>query len=176
MACLKKDRFISKSITHFSLSTLLPTFEVMKDNPKKNKDFVNPIDADKITENPGLLPYAHTVGSAVIKPTKQGVIRSKSLSAMEQQTNMQLDQIKKQIELLAEQANELKERRILSEQIYASHMSFKPEINHVYHLYLNNDDEYVLSMIGPDEWRKPRFKEFINSVRLLADHTWAIEN
>ena len=147
----------------------------MKNDSNKHKDFVNPIDPDKVAENPGLLPYAHTVGSAVIKPTKQGVIRSKSLSAMEQQTEMQLNQIKKQIELLAEQANELKERRILSEQIYASKMSFRPEINHVYHLYVNEDDEYVLSLIGPDEWAKPKFKEFINSVRLLADHTWAIE-
>lgn len=144
---------------------------------KADKDsFENPIDPDKVAENPGILPYAHTVGSAVIKPTKQGVIRSKSLAAMEQQTDMQLDQIRKQIELLAEQANELKERKILSEQIYASKMSFKPEINHVYHLYQNEDGDYVLSMISPDEWGvKPKFKEFINSVRLLADHTWAIE-
>jgi hypothetical protein len=147
----------------------------MKKSSEKNKDFVNPIDPDKVAENPGLLPYAHTVGSAVIKPTKQGAIRSKSLSAMEQQTDMQLDQIREQIELLARQADELKQRRILSEQIYSSNMSFKPEINHVYHLYINQNDEYVLSMIGPDEWTKPKFKEFVNSVRLLADHTWAIE-
>lgn len=145
----------------------------MTDNEKKIK---NPIDPDKITQNPGSLPYAHTVGGAVVKPTKQGVIRSKSLSAMEQQTNMQLDQIRKQIELLAEQAQEIKDRKELSQIIYAAHINFKPEINHVYHLYLNDDDEYVLSMIAPDEWgAKPKYKEFINSVRLLADHTWSIE-
>lgn len=150
----------------------------MKDSKKtqKQEEFINPIDPDKIAENPSLLPYAHTVGGAVIKPTKEGVIRSKSLSAMEQQTDMQLDQIRKQIELLAEQANELQERKILSEKIYASKMGFKPDINHIYHLYENHQDEYVLSMIGPEEWAKPKFKNFINTVRLLADHTWAIES
>lgn len=148
----------------------------MKDSNSKNKAFQNPIDADKITENPGTLAYPHTVGGAVIKPTKTGVIRSKSLAAMEQQTDMQIDQIKEQIDLLARQARKIQERKELSEKIYAASMSFKPEINHVYHLYLNDAEEYVLSMIAPDEWSgKPKFKEFIHSVRLLADHTWSIE-
>lgn len=141
-----------------------------KDTPK------NPIDPDKITENPGTLPYAHTLGSAVIKPTRQGVIRSKSLAAMEQQTDMQLQQIKEQIELLADQAQKIKARKELSEIIYAARIHFKPEINHVYHLYQNTGDEFVLSMIGPDEWgAKPKFEKYLYSVRLLADHTWGIE-
>jgi hypothetical protein len=139
------------------------------------KDFVNPIDKDKITENPSTLPYAHTVGSPVIKPTKQGVIKGRALSAMEDQTDMQLDQIKKQIDLLASQAKEIYERKQLAAIIYSAQMGFKPEINHVYHLYQKEDDNFVLSMIGPQEWIKPKFKEFVYSVRLLADHTWRIE-
>ncbi|MDZ7847639.1 MAG: DUF2452 domain-containing protein [Owenweeksia sp.] len=142
----------------------------------KKESFHNPIDPEKITQNPGSLPYAHTVGGAVIKPTKQGVIRSKSLSAMEQQTDMQLGQIKRQIELLAEQAKDIKDRKDLSEMIYSAQIKFKPEINHVYHLYQNAKEEYVLSMIGPDEWLKPKFERFLHSVRLMADHTWSIED
>jgi len=141
---------------------------------KQEKDFVNPIDPDKITENPSTLPYAHTVGGAVIKPTKQGVIRSRSLSAMEEQTDMQLSQIKEQIDLLAQQAKKIQERKDLAARIYAAKISFKPEINHIYHLYLNQDEEHVLSMIGPDEWAKPKFKEFLYTVKLLADHTWEV--
>lgn len=145
-------------------------------DPKGDPSFKNPIDPDKITENPSTLPYAHSVGGAVVKPTRQGVIRSKSLSAMEQQTDMQLKQIKKQIELLAEQARGIRDRKDLSAMIYAAQIHFKPEINHVYHLYQNAREEYILSMIGPDEWgAKPRFKKFIYTVRLLADHTWDIE-
>jgi len=142
----------------------------------KFKDFVNPIDKDKITENPSTLPYAHTVGGAVIKPTKEGVIRSRALTAMEEQTDMQLSQIKEQIDLLARQAKEIQDRKELAAQIYSAKMGFKPEINHIYHLYLNKEDNYVLSMIGPKEWLKPKFQEFIHSVKLLADHTWQIVN
>lgn len=138
------------------------------------KEFVNPIDKDKITENPSTLPYAHTVGGAVIKPTKQGVIRSRALSAMEEQTDMQLDQIKQQIDLLAKQAKAIQDRKDLAAIIYGANIGFKPEINHIYHLYENKDNEAVLSMIGPDEWTKPKFERFLYSVKLLADHTWEI--
>jgi hypothetical protein len=140
----------------------------------KFKDFVNPIDKDNITEKPSTLPYAHTVGGAVIRPTKEGLIRSRSLSAMEEQTDMQLSQIKEQIDLLAKQAKEIQDRKELAAQIYSAKMGFKPDINHIYHLYVNHEDAYVLSMIGPAEWLKPKFKEFVNSVKLLADHTWKI--
>ena len=30
--------------------------------------FLNPINPEKVAQNPGLLPYAHTAGSAIIKP------------------------------------------------------------------------------------------------------------
>jgi hypothetical protein len=34
--------------------------------------FINPINKDKVAENPGLLPYAHTAGGAVIRPEDMG--------------------------------------------------------------------------------------------------------
>ncbi len=143
---------------------------------EEKEPFVNPIDPDKITGSPSNLPYAHTVGGAVIKPTKEGLIRSRSLMGMEQQTDMQLSQIKEQIDLLAKQAKLIQDRKIISEKIYSAHIGFKPEINHVYHVYEKEDGKTVLSMIGPNEWgSKPKFKSFLNTVRLLADLTWAIE-
>ena len=78
------------------------------------ENFANPIDADKIAVNPGLLPYAHTVGGAIIVPTEKGIMKSKALAAMEQQTEMQLDQIKEQINLLAQQAKEIQSRTQIS--------------------------------------------------------------
>lgn len=141
-----------------------------------SSNFENPIDKDKVSESPSNLPYAHTVGGAVIKPTKEGVIRSQSMAAMKEQTDIQLEQIRKQMELLADQASELQERKKLSEVIYAARMGFKPDINHIYHLYQEKDESYVLSLIGPDEWGKtPKYESFICSVRLMADHTWSIE-
>ena len=137
------------------------------------EDFINPIDKDHITENPGTLPYAHTRGGAVIKTTKESVIKSRALNAMEEQTEMQLEQIRQQIELLAKQANEIRERKELSIAIYTAKMSFTPLIGNSYFLYLKEDESYLLSMIGPEEWgRKIPYKEFISKVKLLADHTW----
>ena len=143
---------------------------------EEKEDFVNPIDPDKIAENPHKLPYAHTVGGAVIKPTKSSMIRNKSLTAMEQQTDMQLDQIKEQIDLLARQAKVIQDRKEISEKIYSAHIGFKPEVNHVYHLYEREDGIHTLSMIAPNEWgAKPKYAKFLKTVRLLADLTWSIE-
>lgn len=133
----------------------------------------NPIDPDSITENPSSLPYPHHRGSAVIKTSKSSVVKSRALSAMEDQTQMQLDQIRKQIELLAQQANEIKDRKELSFKIYAAKINFTPLINHIYYLYENDNESTVLSMIGPDEWGKSKpFNKFLAKIKLLADHTW----
>jgi Protein of unknown function (DUF2452) len=121
-----------------------------------------------------VLPYAASVSGALVKPTEEGVIRHKALTAMEEQTNMQLDQIRKQIELLALQAQEIQKRKELSLMIYNARLSFKPNIGQTYYLYRKNDDSYILSLVSPKEWGggSGPFKQFIASVQLLADHTW----
>lgn len=142
----------------------------------ENPDFVNPIDDKKITLSPSTLPYAHTVGGAVIKPIDKGRTKGLAVEAMHEQTNMQLNQIRQQMELLAEQARRIQQRVTVSEAIYKSDMGFKPLINHVYHLYEREAGNYILSMIAPDEWGRKgcRFNKFVATVKLLADHTWDI--
>lgn len=136
---------------------------------------INPIDKDKVAENPGLIAYPHTIGSIMIKPEDEGKLKSRALSAMREQTNMQLKQIQKQVQLLMEQANQIKHRVEISEKIYQAEMSFEPFVGHTYHLY-QKEDVYRLMMIGPDEWgrSKPVDLEYISSARLLADHTWEV--
>ncbi len=120
-----------------------------------------------------VLPYASSVGSVAIRPTKEGIIKHKALSAMEEQTNMQLDQIRQQIELLARQAHEIQKRKELSMIIYEAKLSFKPQIGHTYHLYEKKDGSFMLSLVAPGEWGDTGpFKQFHSSVKLLADHTW----
>ena len=120
-----------------------------------------------------VMPYSTSVSGAVIKPTEEGVIRHKALSAMEEQTNMQLDQIRKQIELLALQAQEIQMRKELSMIIYSAKLSFTPVIGNLYYLYEKNDDTHFVSMVSPKEWGSSGpFKSFIAQVKLLADHTW----
>jgi hypothetical protein len=142
---------------------------------KQAKEFVNPIDPDKIAENPHLLPYAHTVGGAVIKPEDTGKLKGRALSAMNQQTDMQLSQIYEQMQLLAAQAQKIQTRKSISDYIYQTELRFEPLINHVYHLYRKADLKLMLSLIGPNSWGKSGAElTFLASVKLLADHTWEV--
>ncbi len=120
-----------------------------------------------------VLPYSASVSGAVIKANEEGMIKHKALTAMEEQTNMQLEQIRKQIELLALQAHEIQKRKELSMMIYGARLSFKPNIGQIYHLYQKKDDSYMLSLVSPKEWGAGSpFKKFVGTVKLLADHTW----
>lgn len=135
-----------------------------------NKAYTN---AEMYHKQLSVLPYAASVSGALIKPTEEGVIKHKALTAMEEQTNMQLDQIRKQIELLALQAQEIQKRKELSLLIYNAKLSFKPNIGQTYFLYEKNDETYMLSLVSPKEWGGASpFKGFVATVQLLADHTW----
>jgi hypothetical protein len=137
--------------------------------------FQNPIDPDKITENPHSLEYPHHAGSALIQPEDKGKIKGRALSAMEHQTDMQLNQIYEQMQLLAEQAKKLQDRKKISEFIYQAEMRFEPLINHVYHLYMKENGQYILSMIAPNQWGRSKNNfNFMATIRLLADHTWDV--
>jgi Protein of unknown function (DUF2452) len=121
-----------------------------------------------------VMPYAASASGAMVRATEEGVIRNKALTAMEEQTNMQLAQIRKQIELLALQAQEIQARKELSMIIYETKLSFQPVIGHTYYLYEKHDGAYLLSMISAKEWGGGAgpHKKFIAAVKLLADHTW----
>ncbi len=121
-----------------------------------------------------VLPYAHSVSGVAIQPTQQGSIKHKALLAMAEQTDMHLDQIRKQIELLAQQANEIKRRKDLSLLIYDAKINFVPQIGQIYHLYEKHSGEHTLSLISPSDWGggSGHYKAHIGGVKLLADHTW----
>ena len=145
-----------------------------KEDKKEDKPIENPVDEDKITDSPGTLPYAHHVGSAQIKPADRGKVKSKALSSMYEQTEGQLLQIREQIELLAKQAQRIKDRITVSEKIYRAKMSFEPLVGKSYFVYQRQNGEYLLSMVAPNEWgAKPPYT-FIAKARLQADHTWDI--
>ncbi len=141
---------------------------------KDDKRSSNPIDKDKITDIPHLLPYAHTVGGVQIKPIDKGRVKGRAVEAMYDQTEMQLDQIRKQIELLARQAKNIHDRVNISEDIYLAEMNFEPLIGFTYHLYEKKNGTKVLSMVGPEEWGANPPYEFIATVQLLSDHTWDV--
>ena len=144
-----------------------------------NKIDVSKIDLEKerekITDLPGLIEYAHTVGGALIKPEDKGKIRGQAMTAMQDQTTRQFDQIFGQMKTLLDQANQLKKRVEISERIYQSEMGFSPVIGQEYHLYTRENGADFLSMIKPKEWgRSKKWSDYVGSVKLLSDHTWEL--
>ena len=130
---------------------------------------------DKTTENPGILPYAHHSGSAIIKPIDKGRVKGLSVAAMQEQTTSQLKQIYDQVRVLMDQAKAIKDRIDVSERIYMADMNFQPLIGKVYYLYSKDHLKDVLSLIAPEEWgRSFPFECFVAEVKLLSDHTWEI--
>ncbi|OAV45536.1 DUF2452 domain-containing protein [Lewinella sp. 4G2] len=147
--------------------------EKEKRTPEKEL-IINPIDGDKIAENPHLLPYAHERGGATIKPMDAGKVKGLAMTAMYEQTDMQLDQIKAQIELLAKQANAIQQRMSISERIYQAQMGIDPIISRTYYLYEKKSGGNVLSMVSPQEWGPNGPYTYIATVKLLGDHTWDV--
>jgi hypothetical protein len=136
---------------------------------------VNPISVEKVTDRPGLLEYAHTAGGAVIRPEDKGKITGRAVTAMREQTDLQLAQLYKQMQLLAEQATTIRHRVEVSERIYSAQMSFEPIVGQTYHFYLRKNGTDVLSMVAPHEWgRKFPFERCVATVRMMADHTWDV--
>jgi len=140
---------------------------------------VDKIDMDRMedmtTENPGTIAFPHTVGGAMIKPEDKGRIKGRALSAMYEQTDMDMKQIYDQMQLLAQQAKTIQNRVSVSERIYKATIGFEPLIGKVYHLYIKKDGTDVLTLVGPEEWgRSMPYESYIATVKLLADHTWDI--
>ena len=138
------------------------------------KESINRIDPDKVTDNPGLLPYAHHVGSAIIAPIDKGRTTGLALSAMYEQTGTQLDQIRQQVELLISQAQKVHDRITVSESIYTAEAGFKANIGQECYLYERANGTRVLSLVAPTEWRKGPPFTYVASVKKLSDHTWDV--
>ncbi len=147
--------------------------------PRGKKIDLSKIDFDelreKTTASPGILPFAHTVGGAVVLPEDEGRIKGRAMAAMKEQTDMQLGQLYEQMQTLVKQAQDIKQRVEISKKIYWSQMNFEPVISKEYYLFEKKSGDTVLSMISPKEWgsRFP-YQRFVAHVRLLSDHTWDI--
>jgi len=147
----------------------------MKEQKENKKaEFFNPISVDKIAENPHLLPYAHTVGSAIIRPLDKGRTKGNAMKAMYQQTGKSLNQIKEQVETLIRQAQQIHDRITISEMIYKAEIGVKPVVGETYYLYRKDDGVYIMSLVSPEEFGDKTTYTFISENILLADHTWEV--
>ena len=118
------------------------------------------------------LPKSHEIVKEqdLHKPVARG------LFTLDGQIEIQGENILEQIKLLKRQAEEIQEKKRISKKIYDSEIKFEPIILGIYYLYIRNQSEQFISMVGPTEWgRSNKTKlEYIAKVRLQYDHTWEI--
>jgi len=132
-----------------------------------------PTDAAPDDEILSLLPYAHMRGGFPVKPEDIGQAKGIAITAMEEQVQSQLKQIYGQVETLARQAKEIRNRAAVSYRIYQCDMKFVPVIGQTYYLYEDSKGRPSLSMIPPAQLG-PLRKKHLATVRQLHDHTWEI--
>jgi hypothetical protein len=156
-------------------------------SPTKNKESkaseikVDNIDLDRmktlISEAPGSSEYAVERGGVAFAPTKAGTIKSRAFKVMDEQIGMQMDNIMEQIHVLARQAENLKVRKEISEEIYRSHMKFEPLVGDIYYLYKTPKGN-ILSILSPQEFGDKKMAQksysFEAKAKLLADCTWEV--
>lgn len=101
---------------------------------------------------------------------------AKGLITLDGQIEIQGKNIIEQIELLKKQAEEILEKKRISQKIYDSLLKFEPIILGIYYLYIVNEKEQMISMVGPSEWGRSLKNrlDFVAKVRLQYDHTWEI--
>lgn len=125
-------------------------------------------------DNPGLMSFAASAGSAPIAKNETQVIKNRSRQSMLEQLDIQMAQIMQQIQLLASQVEKLKLRRAVSQRIYDSDIGFQPIVGKEYYLY-DDGENCSLSLISPEEWNSDLKKsQYVAQVRLLGDKTWDI--
>lgn len=110
--------------------------------------------------------------SIQIDPNKSHTNMSKGMFTLEGQLNNSAEQLIEQMNILANRAKEIQERKRISKIIYNSKIGFEPIVKGIYYLYIKNDGQFI-SMISPKEWGRKSF-DYIAQIQLDYDHTWEI--
>jgi len=115
---------------------------------------------DQVVDNPGLMPYTTNVGAPAIQKDDIELWKYRGVSKVNHQFKTRFDELKKQYEQLVDEFE-------WNDLVYNAKYSFEPIIGETYHLYYKEDKPF-LSLIGPNEWKKP----YIGSFTLDSNNKW----
>jgi hypothetical protein len=136
---------------------------------------IDPLKKDALYQGPDKFsPIPLSISSPKINPVDKRLVKANAFETMQHQANQQILMLKKQADLLLEQARQIEERLIISQRIYEADLNFEPVIGTVYHVY-EKKDKTILSLVAPMEWgSKLPFDRHVCSARLLADKSWEL--
>lgn len=136
----------------------LPDFKV-----KERSDSVV-FDKESQSYSASLLPYGTNIGAPRITETGVVAWKNTSIANFNHTFSNKIESLKKNYQQLI---NEYQ----LNEMIYHAKINFEPIVGHVYHLYVDkNEDERFLSLIPPSSWKA----EHLGSFRLNHEKTWEL--
>jgi flavin reductase (DIM6/NTAB) family NADH-FMN oxidoreductase RutF len=136
----------------------LPDFKV-----KERSDNVV-FDKESQAYNANLLPYGTNIGAPKITETGVVAWKNMSIANFNHTFGNKIDSLKKNYQQLI---NEYE----LNEMVYQAKINFEPIIGHVYHLYVDkNQNERFLSLIPPSSWKM----QHIGSFKLNHEKIWEL--
>jgi hypothetical protein len=84
----------------------------------------------------------------------------------------QLQVIAEQVKNLQQQAQAILQQTQRDQQLHRARCNFQKKPGQLYHLYRDCRDDYILSLLSPDDWRGRPPNSFIGSFRLESDSSW----
>lgn len=110
---------------------------------------------------PSLKPYATNLSAPVIETVDTVTWKNTNIQKVNKQFKAVYDELKDQYQALMNrfQYNEL---------VYGARFNFEPLVGETYHLYIDDSQQYFLSIINPNECNF----NFIGSFRLDSDKVW----
>lgn len=101
---------------------------------------------------------------------------ARGLFTLDGQVDIQANNILEQLEVLKRQYFEIEEKKRISKKIYESEIKFEPIVKGIYYLYIRNQSQQFISMIGPNEWGRSQKNhlDYVCQIQLEYDHTWNI--
>ena len=111
--------------------------------------------------NANILPYGTNVGAPIIRVDDVVSWKNRGISNVNKEFANKFNELKLQYQKLMEEFE-------WNELVYNAKFSFEPVIGEIYHLYIGDDVNHFLSLIGPTEWNK----EHIATFKLNSDKKW----
>ena len=128
---------------------------------KKSKPDNVVFDEESNKYNASILPYASSVGAPSIKIEDNKSWKERGVAKVNKKISLKFDELKSDYEKLIDDFK-------WNEIIYNSKFSFEPVIGDTYYLYIDKSNEYFLSLINPESWKK----ECVGKFSLNSEGKW----
>jgi hypothetical protein len=106
--------------------------------------------------------YPTEVGSQPFKPQNIDLFKLEKTTKIQKYYSSKFDELAKEYESIMKEIS-------INERLYKAKHNFEPISGESYHLYVKENGEEFISIIGPGQWTK---FEYIGTFQILSDGRW----